>query len=529
MTAPHFDLATTPIEEGMTLIEASAGTGKTYCLTGLVVRLLVERKVESIGRILVVTFTNAAADELQSRIRDAVRLARELLSRPAAETSPPVEPYLETLRQRYGPAAAEPLREALLAFDDLKVATIHGFCKQVLESHAFESGLPFDPELIEDDQALLISAAEDIWRRRLYPPGREAAQLAALAAARGWTPATFLGDYRELHRTPATDLLPPARQLADALAHLERTRHQLAPLNDPAPLRLALSRLRFRDPGAWSRSRLDALAAESAAFFAGELAALPALEALRLSRLRKEVDPGSRTALEHLEFAAAADELHARIDEVEHALRAAILADLDRRLAEIKERDAVFAFDDLLRRLRATLADKRLGFRLSEAVRRRFGVALIDEFQDTDLVQYDIFRRLFGSLPLFLIGDPKQAIYRFRGADVFAYLEAKSEARRTYTLAYNWRSEYLLSIGPNGYNGGDGGIAWKLPVYSDSFGQLDGSIFYKINDNIQVGLEMNNLNNAEQRTIMDQNGAGRRVTSWYVNDRRFAATLRLTF
>ena len=96
-------------------------------------------------------------------------------------------------------------------------------------------------------------------------------------------------------------------------------------------------------------------------------------------------------------------------------------------------------------------------------------------------------------------------------------------------LAYNWRSEYLLSIGPNGYNGGDGGIAWKLPVYSDAYGQLDGSIFYKFNDHIQLGLEMNNLNNAEQRTIMDQNGAGRRVTSWYVNDTRYAATLRLTF
>ncbi|MDH5831109.1 TonB-dependent receptor [Luteimonas sp. M1R5S18] len=96
-------------------------------------------------------------------------------------------------------------------------------------------------------------------------------------------------------------------------------------------------------------------------------------------------------------------------------------------------------------------------------------------------------------------------------------------------LAYNWRSEYLLSVGPNGYNGGDGGIPWKLPVYSDSFGQLDGSIFYKVSDNVQIGLEMNNLNNAEQRTIMDQNGAGKRITSWYVNDRRYAATLRFTF
>ncbi len=100
-------------------------------------------------------------------------------------------------------------------------------------------------------------------------------------------------------------------------------------------------------------------------------------------------------------------------------------------------------------------------------------------------------------------------------------------------LAYNWRSKYLLSIGPNGYNGSytvdDETIAWKLPVYSDSFGQLDGSIFYRFSDHVQVGLEMNNLNNAEQRTIMDQNGAGRRTTSWYVNDRRYAATLRFTF
>ena len=96
-------------------------------------------------------------------------------------------------------------------------------------------------------------------------------------------------------------------------------------------------------------------------------------------------------------------------------------------------------------------------------------------------------------------------------------------------LAYNWRSEYLLSVGPNGYNGTHNNIAWKLPVYSDEFGQLDGSIFYRFSDNVQFGLEMNNLNNAEQRTIMDQNGAGRRVTSWYVNDRRYAATLRFTF
>jgi len=96
-------------------------------------------------------------------------------------------------------------------------------------------------------------------------------------------------------------------------------------------------------------------------------------------------------------------------------------------------------------------------------------------------------------------------------------------------LAYNWRSQYLLSIGPNGYNGTDNNIPWKLPVFADAYGQLDGSIFYSFNEHVKLGVEMNNLNNAEQRTIMYQNGSGKHITSWYVNDTRYALTLRATF
>ena len=96
-------------------------------------------------------------------------------------------------------------------------------------------------------------------------------------------------------------------------------------------------------------------------------------------------------------------------------------------------------------------------------------------------------------------------------------------------LAYNWRSQYLLSIGPNGYNGTDNNIPWKLPVFADAYGQLDGSVFYSFNEHVKLGLEMNNLNNAEQRTIMYQNGAGKHITSWYVNDTRYALTLRVAF
>ena len=136
----------------------------------------------------------------------------------------------------------------------------------------------------------------------------------------------------------------------------------------------------------------------------------------------------------------------------------------------------------------------------------------------SDTVPRDTDGSLFGTLPA--DGLSKNSF------NVAAFYEKGPWQIR---LAYNWRSKYLLSVGPNGYNGGDGGIDWKLPVYSDDFGQLDGSIFYKFTDHLQLGLEVNNLNNAEQRTIMDQNGAGSRVTSWYVNDRRYAATLRMTF
>ncbi|MFC3550523.1 TonB-dependent receptor [Lysobacter cavernae] len=140
-----------------------------------------------------------------------------------------------------------------------------------------------------------------------------------------------------------------------------------------------------------------------------------------------------------------------------------------------------------------------------------------------DVVPVDTDGSLFGELPADGLSKNSYNIAAF-------YEKGPLQVR----LAYNWRSEFLLAVGPTGYNGtnmdleGDN-VAWKLPVYSDSYGQLDSSIFYRITDNIQVGLEMNNLNNAEQRTYMQQNAAGERTTSWFVNDRRYAATLRLTF
>lgn len=462
------DLLRTPIEDGVTVIEASAGTGKTFCLTGLVLRLLLERRVEHVGQLLVVTFTQAATEELVGRIRAALRDVQSAL----AGESAPRDEFVAGLVARHGGRAenrdgeettdgAEILRRALLDFDDLTVSTLHGFCRRVLEESAFESGLPFDTELVESDDALLLDAGRDVWRRLFADAD---ALLAAVATARGWSPATFLVDYREIHRHPSTVLLPATRGLQAARADITEAATRLRRAFDRARLRLELQDLPFREGRSddtdllADRQRVRSLLATLRSALERETGpedgaedgdailaeSLWALEPLRSSSLRRALpeshhrEIARRAALAR--FVPAVDALFAALDGLEHAVRARFVDQVERRFAEIKARGATLAFDDLLHRLADALADPRHGRRLTLAVRRRFRAALIDEFQDTDLVQYGIFRRLFGPGPLFLVGDPKQAIYRFRGADIFAYLEAKREASRLYGLERNWRT-----------------------------------------------------------------------------------------
>lgn len=449
VTAQPLDLLETPLEDGTTVIEASAGTGKTYCLTGLVLRLLLERRVESIGQILVVTFTNAATDELVGRIRGALRDAHAVLSRSAVpRTSEVGDPFVQGLVDRHGPHhgagdGAEILRNALLDFDDMFVSTIHGFCKRVLEESAFESGLVFDPELLESDEALRLDAARDAWRRLLAEDA--GGELARLVTTRGLTPETFAVESRELGRHPGTEIVPEPRGIADATTELAAARHTLASLWRGAKIRLFLSRRSWKP-----RAELADAAAQRTviagvdAFCAGRggagLGGVEALTTLRIAdQLRDSVDELAREPA-----FAALDAVSEAAWELEHAIRCRMMRDVESGLAEAKERGGLLAFDDLLHRLDRALRDPRHGPRLRRAVRQTLRVALVDEFQDTDLVQYRIFRQLFDRGPLYLVGDPKQAIYRFRGADVFAYLEAKRHADRVYTLGRNWRSSGAL-------------------------------------------------------------------------------------
>lgn len=437
------DVLTVPVEPGVTLVEASAGTGKTFALAGLVLRLVLEGRVSDLSRLLVVTFTNAATDELKTRIRRALHEALVAFSggTPAPDVAPLVAPFLEPYgaeaedRQR----ARQRLATALAGADAAAVSTIHGFCQRELERAAFASGTPFSMAFVEDEKPLRARAAADVWHRLAHADPR----VARLAVREGWIEGAFLPVFEALGAHPRARLEPEAPPLREALAAVEQAGETIAKALDDA----------FEERFAavtWKKKfalcgRAPAEAAAALASAAGD----PFGEGARLLR------SFTSAALADAAFARSADACDAlrahpavaACDALDKAL-AALRFSAARTFAEetaasldaIKAREGLLTPDDLLRRLYAALEDPTRGAALAQAIAARYDAALIDEFQDTDPYQLAIFQRALDGRPVFLVGDPKQAIYAFRGADLFAYLDARRGAARRYALDTNWRS-----------------------------------------------------------------------------------------
>ncbi len=447
------DPATIPLS-GVRLVEASAGTGKTHAIATLFVRALVELEL-GVDEILVVTFTEAAAAELRDRIRGRLRNA---IAAWAAEDGA-VDPDLARLaqaRRRAGRTAGdlERLVASLRAFDLASISTIHGFCQRVLHSSAFETGVPLSTELVTDETHLVDMAVRDYWARELYG----ADPIHAHHLARGKiTPARLLSLARAALARPDLELVPASVEPG--------------PLPDLGPYAVAYRRLR----AAWLEHRDE---------FERMVTTSP-----KLHRVKYKVDKVTQwvasieTALgpeepvwqldaeEICKFTPAAiaagmksghaplqqpiitacgEFVDARAPVVEYldrwllAFKLGLVEWVRRELPRRKRALRQTSFDDLLQLLCAALRRRTVGKKLAEQIRRRYRAALIDEFQDTDPTQYEIFQRVFahGDLPLLLIGDPKQAIYAFRGADVYSYLEAaRAAARRRTTMHHNWRSD----------------------------------------------------------------------------------------
>jgi exodeoxyribonuclease V beta subunit len=319
----------------VTVLEASAGTGKTYTVAGLAARFVAAGV--PIDEILAVTFTRLATAELRDRVRTRLASAEHRLGA-FLETGTPPPDEDRVVRLLADGSEAEVcdrrrrLADALAVFDAATVTTTHGFCQLMLTGLGVAGQVGIGASLIEDANDVVDEVVDDLYLRRVL----------------GWgVPAFPLGVARHIAR--------------------------VAVANPTTPLQ---------------PDRGDSV-------------------------------PGRQRRLAD----AARQEVVRRLLERNH-----------------------LTYDDLLVRLRAALADGRRGAEACRMLRERYRVVLVDEFQDTDPVQWDVMRLAFGdgATTLVLIGDPKQAIYSFRGADVYAYLDAARVANGRYTLSENWRSDEAL-------------------------------------------------------------------------------------
>jgi len=435
-----FDLVHTPLA-GANLIEASAGTGKTYAITAIFLRLLLEERLK-LNQILVVTYTVAATEELRDRIRRQIRSAIIALENGATGD----EFIGELIRNITRPGEGlRLLKAALRNFDEAPIFTIHSFCQQVLQEHAFESLSLFDTELITDERPLAEEIVEDFWRRNFYGATPE---FIRYAGEKKWSPEAFLKITRYSLSQPDIRVQPEIEPLE--LNSLEPFRHTLTKAK--AAWGGARSEVmgKLKSPGLnkTSYKNPDVLVSLMDQWLnsGGGFPPFPGLGKFTPGFLKEKTNKNGQTP-EHPFFDLCGELWNisqALAKEMDHRLlylKTEIFRVLRRELPLKKEEQNIQSYDDLLIRVRTAL-EKPGGEALALALRGRYRAALIDEFQDTDPVQYAVFQTVFGKGSiLFLIGDPKQAIYSFRSADLFSYLRASRQVQNRYRLTLNWRSE----------------------------------------------------------------------------------------
>lgn len=477
---------------GTRLIEASAGTGKTFTIAALYVRLVLGHGDAQTGfgrpllppEVLVVTFTNAATRELRDRIR--VRLVEAAhafrgLGRPDAFLAQ----LLDDPAYRDASARASAARRLELAaewMDEAAVHTIHGWCQRMLTQHAFDTGSLFHQELEQNDAELLAEMTRDYWRSWCYALApEEAREFAALAAdpdalLRAIRPLLQAPELRVEHRgEPLTQAVSPAdfaAQLRTWLPQKNRLEQQARALwrSERAAIETQLMTAasgKILNNQSYKPATLPERLAQMAAWAAGAPLESEQLGHFARDRLEQKTakarqgetpDHAVFTLLEQLvALEASRPPLH--------PVRLHAAQWVGQRFALQRERTATLGFNDMLLRLDAALQGPGAEA-LAHSLRRQYPVALIDEFQDTDPLQYRIFSRVYAQPPadsgsdaaadtapggtsetpaLLMIGDPKQAIYAFRGADIHTYLHARRDTvGRHYTLGRNFRSSTAL-------------------------------------------------------------------------------------
>lgn len=478
---------------GSNLIEASAGTGKTWSITGIYLRMVVEQDLLP-ENILVVTFTKAATAELTGRIRKRLQQAMSWLN--GQRSGDDADFFTALFEQWQGTYTEEQIQERLLKalarFDQAAIFTIHSFCQRLLNDYAFEAGAQFNLTPVTDSSEQLDIIAQDFWRLQMQ-------QL--IEADKGWvewlvekkqSPSTWLKAIKDHKAKPYQQVLAPQKGADEAeMAAFKADIDALKPA-----LQTTLASLEAAQSACatlWEAEKDNIIACLQTSINAGDMKAhykagnlegyINELEPLLTKHLASgfkkftkkqqsfsqsfingETKKGKESP-EHAFFALMdayikalkayrepKDQKNALVDSLKAGFEARLqrtLADLltyvDSKFPTLKSELSIMDFDDMMLNIYNALNAEQ-GQDLANAVAKQFGAALVDEFQDTDPLQLKIFQSIFAKTktPLFYVGDPKQAIYSFRGADIYAYYEGANAADTQQTLTTNYRSTPAL-------------------------------------------------------------------------------------
>ena len=430
--------------KGINLVEASAGTGKTHTLASLYLRLLLEQQLLP-QSILVMTYTKAATAELKTRIRQRIIEARQWF-----QGSDTTDPLLQAIDKKLADRsqAVRQLDLALASFDRAAIFTIHGFCQRVLTEFAFESGQSFTTALVPDQAERLQQIVDDFWRLEMSNLPEH-----FFSALQAWipTPDDLLARLKPALGKPylqvrgaswPEDLAALEHQAQQALQalracwHAERQQVE-ALLGDKQVLK------------GYRTDWLAGWCAQLDQWLNGNLYEAPFDKVIRFTpefigqAVKKGKQPPQNPFFNALaDYLPLSERCVAAFHQAKVAWHARLYDYLQQELPRRQMEAGEWSYDDLLLQLHQALQQDHSA-KLSGLLRSRYQVALVDEFQDTDPIQYQILHRIYANSeqPLILVGDPKQAIYSFRGADIYTYLKARDGAGgRRHSLDTNWRS-----------------------------------------------------------------------------------------
>jgi exodeoxyribonuclease V beta subunit len=468
--------------EPRALIEASAGTGKTYTIVALFVRLLIEKRLD-ISEILVMTFTRKATSELGGRIFDRLRdCLRVLETEMSDEKDAFLAEFSEQVKDKE--AAIEQIRNAILNFDESQILTIHSFCQKILKEESLTAGTLFEMELIQQDD-LLQQATEDFWR--LFMNRHEGSDGGRY----------YINKLLALADSPpdVKKLMAPLVQKPYAVVEGEGMDSPVQYLDDVLKLRKKMVQVwnderdaileilhnckisRFQQ---YLETRLNKL--ES--FLSDEDFSTDSPQSLQYfisdylydeDNLVKSGNPNPTGRHHFFELCNKYHELIDDIGSIQTTIIREAFEEISAQRNKLLKQSGTVTYDDLLITVQDALSDSERGRYLAAQLKKKYPFALVDEFQDTDPVQYQILDRIYPesgeNSGLYMIGDPKQAIYGFRGADVYTYFKARDSISGTvYTLQDNYRSAPVLIEAVNTLFSGD-----NQPFIEDHIGFFSSS------------------------------------------------------